>query len=216
MQRQPPPPSSIFQLNVKSIKLPQLVGILAGCLVFVVTIGVVIYLLYASGTLSGAFAELSTKNQSTTPKKKEEEMISPYSNQPELFDNLISARCSLPKRLAIPDKEGNVIRIRMLSKADFQNLFEALNGSPQYDESEYDPIRLWGWHELPSVKLDTGNPQELQPWKSLENFQRFIQCEEETELKSFIVIEEKSYSKPIGMISLTDNSPKNLSINIGK
>ena len=38
-------------LNAFAIKTPQLIGIIAGCVVFVITIGTVFYLLYASGSL---------------------------------------------------------------------------------------------------------------------------------------------------------------------
>lgn len=48
------------QFNISNIKTPQLLGIIFGCVVFLATISVVIYLLYASGTLSRAFAKWLT------------------------------------------------------------------------------------------------------------------------------------------------------------
>jgi hypothetical protein len=44
--------------DVLRIKTPQLVGIVAGCVVFAVTILTVLYLLYASGAIDGFLAEM--------------------------------------------------------------------------------------------------------------------------------------------------------------
>lgn len=210
--------AALAKFNLSSLKFPQLVGILAGCLVFVTTIAVVIYLLYASGTLSGAFQELQVgvKNAPVKQKSKEEESVSPYSSQPELYEHLIEARLTLSDKLSLPRIDGPHVAIRHLTPADIHDLFLALNGSPQYDESGYDPVRLWGWSEMPYKLRSYPKPIKSQPWKSEDEFRQFIQLEEEYARKTFIVIEEKEFRKVVGFISLADHQVLNLSLRIGR
>jgi hypothetical protein len=71
--------------------------------------------------------------------------MTPYHSQPELYEHLLKARLNIPKRLSVPTIEDPKVTVKALNEADIPLLFQALNGSPQYDESEYDPVRIWGW-----------------------------------------------------------------------
>ena len=92
-------------MNVKSIKTPQLIGIIAGCFVFVATISVVIVLLVQSGTMSrfrdemmmGGPVSMSGKRMSTAPQ---------FSALPELYDHLLDATMTLPLQPRIDDLVG--------------------------------------------------------------------------------------------------------------
>jgi hypothetical protein len=218
----PPPPSllSVSQFNLYNIKTPQLIGILIGCLVFVVTISVVIYLLYASGTLSRAFEEIQSGNNNSGPSKGrslQNRSVTPYSTQPELYEHLLAARSQLTKRLSIPKLEGSSIVVKGLESNDIPELFSALNGSPQYDESEYDPVRIWGWIDPPRVVRNPEKEEEsiVYPWMSLDSFREYLNYLEKEQEMIIIVIIEKEYKKPIGFIALASNSPTNLSIRFG-
>jgi len=76
-----------------SIKTPQLIGIIVGCIVFWITIAVVIYLLYASGALSNVFS--INKTESTSIDKKQN---FPFFEFPRLYDDLLQAASSLPTK----------------------------------------------------------------------------------------------------------------------
>lgn len=216
-----------LRLDFTHIKTPQLIGIIAGTVVFVVTISVVIYLLYASGTLGRAWGELvaDTKQGSVTISlsdngQKKKSITSPFITQAELYDHLLEARNKLPKKLDIPDLVAKHVVIRKYSRdKDAKVLFEASNGTPQYHESAYDLARIWGWEDVdinkdtPPTKT-TGSP--TRPWESQEAFEHFLSQQEEHLSALHLVIEEKEYKKPIGIITLTKNDIPNLSVHIGE
>lgn len=218
--KNPDPAAPLFspnQFNIYNIKTPQLIGIIFGCVVFITTISVVIYLLYASGTLSRAFEEI--KNSTPTVAAKAtvpDKAITPYHSQPELYEHLLKARFDIPKKLVIPTIDDPKITLKALTDAEIPILFQALNGSPQYDESEYDVMRIWGWSEMPFVKTSTGDIRVIEAWQSEAEFREYIQYQQEEDGIVFVVIIENEYRKPIGMIALGSNSPVNLSIRIGK
>lgn len=86
-----------------SIKTPQLIGIILGCIVFWITIGVVVYLLYASGSLSSRLPANGSKVI-----EKSDSTNFPFMNFPRLYDDLIQAISNLPSKPKLPKlKVGN-------------------------------------------------------------------------------------------------------------
>lgn len=215
-----------MQLDFRHIKTPQLIGIIAGTFVFAITISVVIYLLYASGTLGRAWSELVTdaKQGSITVNlpgqdQKKKAITSPFVTQAELYDHLLEARKTLPVKLDIPTLPAKHITIRKYNRQlDGKLLFEASNGTPQYHESAYDLARIWGWEDVHIQKetLKLENLSSKRPWESQESFETFLADKEQTIRAVHLVIEEKEYKKPIGLITLTKNDVNNLSVNIGE
>jgi len=210
-----------FKLDFYNIKTPQLIGIAVGCTVFTVTIITVIYLLYASGTLGGAWSELISDAQrgGNTKKGKEEKLphttTSPFQLQSELYDHLIQAKQTLSTTLKLPKLESESVIVRTVVDTDIELLFEACNGSPQYHESAYEPVRLWAWADWQNSELLNSDVENLFPWSSIACFKSFLTAYCDSHF-SHVVIVDKVYNKPIGLITLNKNSPKNLSINIGK
>jgi hypothetical protein len=207
-----------MQFDIYHIKTPQLIGIFAGVLVFTVTIGVVFYLLYASGTLGAAWKEIvqdAGLNKSLLPNEpKQSRLTTPFSSQPELYDHLIEAKKSLPINFDLKLVSGVNVNIRTVSTADHTWLFEASNGTAQYQESAYDLARVWGWHDV-NIGVQQSSIDLRQPWKSNEAFVSFLQQESEQGILH-VVIEDKEYKKPIGLISLSNYCVRNLSVNIGE
>lgn len=225
-----------MQFDIYNIKTPQLIGIIAGCCVFTITIGVVIYLLLASGTLQRALSELANdglqaaanggkSSDGSAKKDSDKAFISPYHEQPELYDHLLLSRSKLPSKVILSQPLSNGLKVSVRSfqaDSDIKPLFEASNGSPQYHESAYDPGRIWGWCDLDCEHSTEGKEslrlnQDIHPWESLENFTKFVQYLQEKKGYSLFVIVDKEFSgKVIGMIFMNRNEPLNLSINIGK
>jgi hypothetical protein len=205
-----------LKLDFTHIKTPQLIGIIFGCIVFIVTIGTVVYLLYASGTLSRAWSEIvqdaqvaQSGNGGVKKEKRDDKVISPFQQQPELYDHLIQAKATLPSKLQFRKVESEHINIRELQDSDIDLLLQACNGSPQYHESAYEPIRIWAWADW------TANSITKHPWSSTQAFKKFLSSYSDSSFTHLVIV-EKVYNKPIGLISLTNNSPKSLSITIGK
>jgi hypothetical protein len=123
------------------IKTPQLIGIIAGCLVFVVTISVVIYLLYVSGTFSKLVEELQGDAQKAAggkgqqPQQQEKSYLLPQLvTIPELYDELIKARQELsaksdPPPVLSQNPRGEVIVRPYDIARDSAELLKACNGS---------------------------------------------------------------------------------------
>jgi hypothetical protein len=195
-----PPPISFDLLNIKT---PQLIGIIFGCLVFTATISAVITLLYKSGTLARFNQEIKSGKELKFPK----EMVAPQmADIPELHDHLIVAKKSLPLRLSPPKLDGKFIQIQQLDQKFIQELFEVGNGSAKFDESAYDPERLWGW--LPNFIHE-------RPYESLEIFKESLLTSQPIN-ESHLVILDQKIRRVIGMVSLTKNDPHNLTVQIGR
>ena len=95
-----------------NIKTPQLYGIIAGCIVFVITIIVVFYLLYASGALSGFIREISNTVDSANAVKDsslKEIRTNLMLHCPMLYDDLIKASKSLPLQPNPPNMNVNIL-----------------------------------------------------------------------------------------------------------
>jgi hypothetical protein len=213
-----------MKLDFLHIKTPQLVGIIVGCIVFSATIGVVMYLLYASGSLSKLLVELQTNQPLTT--KKESEASPQFQTMPELYDHLLQAITTLPLKPSLDESTGKVVNVRAyVDSTDRATLFLACSGAAQYDESAYDPARIWGWLDSRGIqksneeKIKT-NPDKLDskgwPSESASAFNGMYGDANAQQNALHLVIVDKELSRQIGMLSLVDNDPRNLSVRIGE
>jgi hypothetical protein len=203
--RDPLPPPAL-SLDFTHVKTPQLIGIICGVIVFTATITAVFVLLCKSGSWSKFTAEMADTGGSADAYSKPElaKVVPSLSAFPELYDNLIQASRSLPAgAVDITALEGREITVQPLDKADVQVLFEGSNGSPQYAESAYDPLRIWGW-----ALLDGAAP----PVDTKQHFSDYL---DKRKQMTHVSIMHSVYKKPIGMISLSNNNPLHLSIEIG-
>ncbi|CAE7604668.1 unnamed protein product, partial [Symbiodinium microadriaticum] len=197
-RREPP----AFKFDVYNIKTPQLIGIIVGCIVFSATLTSVVVMLHKSGTFDRLKSEISSGEGLKVPKAR---LISPQiSQQPELYDSLVEAANSLPLKLVVPILKEKSIVVRSLADEDLPALFAAGNGDAFFTESAYDPERLWGW--LPNFTSPC-------PYSDLDTFKK---CMEEKSNCRNVAIVDADVDRVVGMASLVSNSPKNLSIQIGK
>ena len=208
-------------LNV-TIKTPQLIGISLGCLVFTLTIATVLYLLYKSGSFSRLLEEM--KDGGSTPpstgRVRENSSNTSPGSGPELYDYLLAAREVLPLKPNPPLltlKESPVVVRVFESSNDKALIAEACSGCAQYDGSAYNPALMWSWimqfDNLSSKTTDIDRSSEV-----LESLYGSLlgECSSKSNSNStHVVITDKELSRPIGMVSLMDNSPANLSIRIG-
>lgn len=207
-----------LEFDLFHIKTPQLIGIIAGCLVFTITIAVVIYLLIASGTISGFLQEIRSGSTSSIVNnskglnlKPTDTLLPQIKETPRLHDHLIEASKKLPRTLDIPEIKGKTITLQQFNFQDtlkVQQLFEASNGSPQYHESSYNPLRIWGWIQR-SRLLD----KSKQIWDDLLSFK--LQLSMNENISFHVNIIDNEMNKPIGMITLSENKPEYLTILIG-
>lgn len=192
---------SYLQLDFLHIKTPQLIGIIAGCVVFTVTIGTVLYLLYASGTLTRALAEIATDPKGG---RKAAPSSPQFTAEPMLYDHLLAARSKIPLLLNVPLLAGKQVLLRMLAAADLDEAFQASCGQAVFHESAYDPQRIWGWSGADSVRG---------PWTSPQAFATHLQ--QSAGSGAQLVVVDKEFKRIIGMICLVDNHPADLTIRIG-
>lgn len=207
----------LISVDFINIKTPQLIGIGAGCIVFTITIFVVIYLLYSSGSLSRFVEELKSGHSSSigsaTPCPPQNLFL------PRLYDHLIDATKLLPSKPTIPVLEGKKISIREISSSDVEHLVEVSNGTAIFGESDYDPARIWGWIEVAlrwSHLQASSRPSKPFPWPSID-----VMSFETLFFKSALIdgvnltICDDVIEKKIGMISVYDNQTSNLSMRLG-
>jgi hypothetical protein len=211
-----------MKLDFLHIKTPQLIGIIAGCIVFSTTIGVVLYLLYMSGSLSKLLVELQTNQPLTT--KKESEASPQFQTMPELYDHLLQAIKTLPLKPSLDESTGKFVEVRAyVDSTDRAILFLACNGAAQYDESAYDPARIWGWLDPRGIQKSNEEgtktiPVEGNGWpcESITAFNGMYGDASVQQNAMNLVIVDKELSRQIGMLSLVDNDPRNLSVRIGE
>lgn len=200
------PPMQFDYLNIKT---PQLIGILLGCGVFTVTISVVIYLLY----LSGSFSKLAEELSNGAAVKLKASLPPNLTTGPELYDFLLEARMKLPLKPILPlldCKESPVFVKRYDPALDEDSIIDACNGKAQYNGSDYDPSTMWMWLANHIDNREDSNYADTSfPLKHL------YESKDAPPNSSHLVIADKQLQKQIGMISLVDNSPVNLSIRIG-
>ena len=195
-----------IEFDIFNIKTPQLIGIIFGVLVFTLTIGSVVMLLYKSGTLSRFQSEIQSGKPLKINLGSKTSVTPQTSGQPELYDHLIEASQTLPASLTFPLIKGKYIQLRQYDeKTDLTHLYEASNGDACFHESAYDPLRLWGW--LPNFEDEI-------PSRDLETLRRCLRCEIDKN-STHLVIVDPTLQKAVGMLSLIKNSPSNLSIQIG-
>eukprot|EP01039_Chlorochromonas_danica_P006433 gene6433-7095_t len=205
-----------LQLDFYHIKTPQLIGIIAGCLVFTVTISTVFYLLYESGTLGRAWKEIADDASAKSPApthtvsatRSSPDTSPQFTQEPELYDHLLKARETLPAKVVVPEMSARLVKVRALAnkkdeaEQDLAELYAASNGSPVFHESAYSPERIWGWLEKEN--------DAATPWQSMEAFTSHLQWSGD-----HVVIIDKEFRRAIGLISLVENCPQNLTIRIG-
>lgn len=203
--------------RILNIKIPQLFGIIAGCIVFISTISTVIFLLYRSGTFSRLQEEIHSGQPLTINLKASSHLAS----FPELYDSLLLASKSLPLRPNPPDFSGSLIKLRPWKEHDIQCLHNASNGLPLFNESAYEPERIWGWIDIDvmdsSIEYSTAEPTTsipIIPWESEKSLQTWLQLKDSDISSLQMVMLDPKLDRPVGMVRLNNNSPKNLSINI--
>lgn len=244
-----------------SIKAPQLVGIICGVIVFSITIAVVVYLLFRSGSMARFMEEMQQSDRNATvpgsatgssaSKAQARAGTHPpqYDTRPELYEHLLEATKTLPLQPSPPSLPGRSIEVRPLQLAvDMPHLLAASDGSPIFHESAYDPVaRVWGWLHLsaPSVNQQPrlvleaggsgaagegrGQPEGADvgagaggthsagsdddwPYSSAQSFQRCFAVPPGD--GCHLVICDTTVGKAVGMVSLVDNQPANLSVRI--
>lgn len=216
-----------------SIKAPQLVGIVCGVIVFTITIAVVIYLLFKSGSIEKFLEEMRQSPRVAMSRGKDErgpksDTLPPqYDTRPELYEHLLEAAKTLPLQPSPPVLIGRNMQVRPLNvDEDVAHLVTASNGSPQYHESAYDPVgRIWGWLNLspPSIFYQPPEgsagllPTDIDggkdwPFLSEAHFKRFFAVSPVN--GTHLVIEDTIVRKPVGMVSLVANQPAHLSVSL--
>ena len=75
------------------------------------------------------------------------------SSSPELYDSLLQASVDLPKKAVAPIMLGQKVILRALNETDKENFLLTCNGSARFDESAYNPRRLFGWFDDISVMM---------------------------------------------------------------
>ena len=241
-----------FEFNLK-LQTPQLIGIIVGCVVFCVTISSVIYLLFSTGSWSRFVAEMQSGKPLVL--HKDRKSTTTLKDFPKLYDELVEASVNNPLILDNMKLESNRLTIRNINldssseaKRDINELYEASNGSALYNESSYDPCRIWMWNENNSIIVDEEAEKSAQallmadadntmppsadtlvyPAESRESFQEYLQLMLTSDRSgralahpfhynvSLLCVVDKEFGHAVGMCSLVNNNPRNLSIQIGK
>ena len=120
-----------------AIKTPQLIGIIAGCIVFAITISVTVYILFITGTFYRAFNQSPNDNQIKSPQLE--------SSLPKLYEELLQASQNLPITPSVCFLEGQHIQlVEVTSDKLIDELSKASNGEAIFGESSYNPANIWG------------------------------------------------------------------------
>ena len=231
-------------LNLSTIKTPQLIGIALGCAVFIATIAVVMYLLYASGMLREFVDDISRPKSCSAGRKAVEkvdrDILLLLSSQPRLHDYLVKAMVDLPLKPVIPELVGHGFLLKEYCDDDNEELLSISDGSAKFGDSAYSPSRIWSWlggsmttnedemikeleereraGEIARARESEGAEHELEiswPSSSEESFRRYYAA---TSAGTFthLVIRDALLKKHVGMLSLTDNCPRDLSVRIDR
>lgn len=185
------------------MKTPHLIGILLGILVFIITITTVIILLIKSNTFQRLQSEIITNKDLIINNK----ITLPQMNSiPELHEHLLIAKKKLTLKFNFENNlKGKFIILKNINNELINELYQVGNGKPCFDESAYDPERLWGW--LPNFYHEHPYESLIKLTESLITY-----CDQNT---THLAIIDQQLNRVIGMISLTKNDPANLSIQIG-
>ena len=204
-----------------NIQKPQLIGIICGIIVFSLTILTVIILLFKSGVVAGALGQMKqdaedAKNGKGNSKKgdfREEDT-------PELYDELIEAANSLPLQPSMQELKARTVRCRSLTlEEDSEQVSSVCDGSAVFHASAYDARSIWKHltfidksNAATKDKLKTGLALEDDRSFSVDYFKRHYGTPLSDGLHVVIIDEE--LDRPIGMLSLVDNNPSNLTVRI--
>jgi len=224
------------------IKTPQLVGIILGCVVFAITIAVVLYLLYASGTWTKLMMELHGI-EPTLSRTTDSAVAATASStdqfplQPELYDELIearnnlqSARNHLVQRLNYTNdhhesisveyghilfNRGKNVSVRILdwdNDSEVHSLVHASNGQSMFGGCDYNTDLVWGWLSCEHYSTD------LRQFVSIKNPSESIDSFKlvyRNTCDEHVVMVDNEIDRVVGMLSLVDNRPRFLSIRLG-
>jgi RimJ/RimL family protein N-acetyltransferase len=195
------------------------IGIVAGCMVFAVTIATVIYLLYRSGTFSRLVEEMSSQEIG----KKSGKKIRPFANMilndvPALYTELLEAILSLSDTVVadLPEIRSERVTLRPLCIEDEQDLKDAGNGSARFGASAYDPLSVFGWLDWQAAgatPTQCGDP--LSCVESLPDvpLSAIISSSSGPPGTKVVLIDPK-IRKAIGMLQFLDSTPRDLSARI--
>lgn len=175
-------------------------GILAGCVVFIMTVAAVITLLIKGGSI-----ERMREQEKVYETKGEAALRQALLPQPMLYDELIDAAASLPPKPALPPEElaiiGRLVDLLPIDLTrDAKVLYDISSGAPTLGVA-YDPRPLWtflGQQPCTSVQ-EFGASPIMQPLRD--------------GLRLKIV--DKELGRVIGFVSIVDNSPRNLRVGLG-
>lgn len=220
-----------------AIKTPQLVGIILGCAVFIITIAVVLYLLYASGTWAKLITELNDTAGPTVDQKDSSVAASSSTDQfllqPELYDELIEARNTLEQHVRhvhqhlndnsdlciechiIHFNRGKTISVRFLdwnNDSDVDSLVHASDGRSVFGGCDYNTDHIWGWMSNEYYSTEMRRFVSIRnPSESIDSFKLVYRNTGE----EHVVMVDNEIDRVVGMLSLVDNHPQSLSIRLG-
>ena len=214
---------------VLKIQKPQLYGIIAGITVFCLSVLVIFVLLIRSGTIAGFLDQLQREREGTLNSGKEGNTMSgedvweqSEEDLPELYDDLIKASRELPLIPLVPEMRGHTVGCRGLREDDYEELTRISDGSAQFHECAYEPWSIWRsliFKSRASIASAT-DKEEIVCSKSGSTFKVtkiFLRsCYDSTSVVdcSHIVVLDKETDRLIGMVSLVDNSPRNLTVRL--
>ncbi|CAM9858017.1 unnamed protein product, partial [Discosporangium mesarthrocarpum] len=175
-------------------------GILAGVLVFTLTV-VVTFLLLLFG---GSFKRMKEQAEAYES-MGEGGLQQSLRPRPYLYDELLEAARKLPRKPDIPKADDGVLegwytRLRPLVTRDAEELFEASNGSTKLGLA-YDPDQIW-------------NLSPYGPFSSSKELEKSRLLSDPPDGLRFKVIDQMTQST-IGMASILANDPSNLRAEIG-
>ena len=189
------------------IKTPQLIGIILGALTFLVTIVVVLVLLYQSGSLERLKNELEDVGPGVKSRgkknKKDTDPMADHMAVDDLYDELIDASKNLPSKPEPSLMLGHKVYLKTYKSSDKFACLAACDGTAIYGGCAYNPVRLFGWFNYP----DHLSVDEL--------FTALYESSNNNQCTHLVIVDQKT-RQYIGMLSLLDNQPANLSIRIGQ
>ena len=194
------------------IKRPQMIGIIAGCIVFSLTIMTVVVLLFKSGTMQGFFEQMKREADEVKAGEKDGRPPDDFDEgeTPELYDELMEATKTLPLEPCLPGHlKARTVRCRsLIVDKDSEKVSKFCDGSARFHASAYNARSIWkrlSFDQVPGTDIGEGE----------EGVDTFKRCYGANLSKGVhVVVEDEELSEPVGMLSLVDNDPRNLTIRI--
>ena len=184
--------------SLVDIKTPQLIGIILGALTFFITIISVLLLLYHSGSIDRLKNELLDGNR----KNDDADTVTDHMDVNSLLDELIIASKTLPKRPEPNLMLGHRVYLKVYKATERDGCLAACDGRAIYGGCAYNPVRLFAWFNYP----------DSLPVEKL--FSKLYDNDDDRSIHLIIVDQQSRQS--IGMISVLDNQPADLTIRIGQ